>query len=106
VIVVVVVVVIVIVIVIVIMRARVVAIMIGEEVRIDLVDAIEIECAEVQNRVERDVAARHFVEPGGGVHRAQGALDFGEFVLADQVGLVQQDHISKGNLLGGFLGSL
>ena len=96
----------VVVIMIVMMLAGVVAIVIGEKMRIEFGDAVELERAEVKDRVQRDVAAGHAMDAGSGVHAVQRAFDLCKFVLADEVSLVEQDNVGERDLLGRFFAGL
>lgn len=85
------------------MRAGVVAIVIGQEMRIDFGHAIQVESAKAHDTVECDIAALHLVKAGCCIDLADGALDSGEFVLGDEIDLVQKDHVSERDLLARFL---
>src|SRR5690606_7003333 len=65
------------------MRAGFVALVIGQEVRIDLSHAVEIEGAEIEDLVELDVAPRHLVDAGRWTERADAALNSRDIIFAD-----------------------
>ena len=73
-----------------------------EEFRLDLEDAIQIERAAFQHVRQRDLAALGAVQFCVRVDAADAGLDFGEFGLGDEVGLVQHDDVGEGDLVLGF----
>src|SRR5437879_1876517 len=64
-----------------------------EKFRFDLEDAIEIERAALQHIGQRDLAALGTMQLGIGVDAANPGLDFGQFSLGDEVGLVEHDDV-------------
>ena len=73
-----------------------------EEFRLDLEDAIEIERAALQHVRQRHLAALGAMQFGIGVDAADPRLDFGEFRLGDEVGLVEHDDVGERDLVLGF----
>ena len=73
-----------------------------EEFRLDLEDAVEIEGAALQHVRQRHLAALGAVQLGIGVDGADPRLDFGEFGLGDEIGLVEHDDVGERDLVLGF----
>ncbi len=87
------------VVVVVVMIVIVVVIVDGEEFRLDVEDAVEIEGAALQHLGDRDVALLRAVQPRVGVDRADARLDFAQFGRRDEVGLVEDDDVGEGDLV-------
>ena len=73
-----------------------------EKFRLDLEDAIEIERAALQHVRQRHLAALGAVQFGVGVDGANPRLDFGQFGLGDEIGLVEHDDVGERDLVLGF----
>ena len=73
-----------------------------EKFRLDLQDAIEIERAALQHVRQRDLAALGAMQLGIGVDGADPRLDFGQFGLGDEIGLVEHDDVGERDLVLGF----
>ncbi len=78
-----------------------VRIVVVEEARIVFQRPFEIECALVQNLGEIDARAGGGIDAGRGVDGAHDVLDAMQFVMADEVGLVDDDDVGKGDLVLG-----
>src|SRR5688572_10475530 len=72
-----------------------------EEVGIERENTLEVEGATVEDAVERDGAALGPVDDGVRIDGADAPLDLGELVLADEIGLVEKDHVGKADLVFG-----
>jgi hypothetical protein len=83
-------------------RTGVVAIVIRQEVWIDFGDAVEIKRAEAHDAIQGNVAALHLMQQGRRVDLTDRAFNRCEFVLRDEIDLVQQDHVREGDLLTRF----
>ncbi len=79
--------------------AYVVGMVVVEEMRIVVQNALEVECAAIQHPVERDGGALGAVDDGVRVDGAHGRLDGGQFLRRDKVGLVDEHHVGKGDLV-------
>ena len=73
-----------------------------QEIGLKRDDAFEIEGVALQNLRDLDIAFRRVVQPGIGVDGADARLDIGKLAIADEIDLVEQDHIGKGDLVLGF----
>ena len=72
-----------------------------EKFRLEFEDAVEIERAALQHVGQRDLAALGAMQFGIGVDAADPRLDFGQFRLGDEVGLVEHDDVGEGDLVLG-----
>ena len=70
-----------------------------QELRLDVEDAIEIEGVAAENLVERHLRTLGSMQLGVGVDAADAGLDFAQFGVGHEIGLVDQDHIGKGDLV-------
>ena len=73
-----------------------------EEFRLDLQDAIQIERAALQHVRQGDLTTLGAVQLCVRIDAADARLYLGQFGLGDEVGLVQHDHVRKGDLVLGF----
>ena len=73
------------------------------ELGIDVEDPAEVEAAEAQYLIQRDIGALGAGDRGQRVKLAQARLDRDQFGLADQVGLVEDDPVGEGDLLARLL---
>src|SRR5580704_9312582 len=90
----------------VVMMIMIVAVAGFEEFRLDFEDAVEIERAALQHVRQRNLAALGAVQFGIGVDGANAGLDFGQFGLGDEIGLVEYDDVGECDLVLGFGGVL
>src|SRR5260370_11143825 len=70
-----------------------------EKFRLDLQNAVEIECITPEHLRQRNVTALSLVQLGIGIDAADARLHFAEFVGRDQVGLIEQDDIGERDLV-------
>jgi len=70
-----------------------------EEFRVDFRRAAEIEAADLEHLVQRDIAAECPVDRGDRVYPADAPLEGAEVGRGHKVGLVQEDHVGEGHLL-------
>src|SRR5580704_53477 len=75
-----------------------------EERRLDLEDAVEVERIAAKHRGERHRAALGAVEARIRIDGADAPFDLGEVGCADEVRLVDEDHVGKGDLVLGLRG--
>ena len=68
-------------------------------VRLDVEDAVEVEGAALQHFGHLDRAAIGAVQPCIRVDGADARLDFAQFGVVDEVGLVDQDDVGEGDLV-------
>ena len=73
-----------------------------EEVRLDVENAIEIEGAALKHVRNRDVAFLRSMERRVGIDRADARLHLTQFGRADEIGLIDNDDVGKGDLVLGF----
>ena len=73
-----------------------------EKFRLDFEDALQVEGVAAEHRVERHRAVRRLVQLGIGVDRPDPRFHVVKFFRADEIGLVEDDHIGEGNLVLGF----
>ncbi len=73
-----------------------------EEVRIVFQRALQVEGTLVQHAGKIDAGAFGLVDAGGGVDGAHDVFDAGKLFLGDEVALVDDDDIGKGDLVFGF----
>src|SRR5688572_27329147 len=66
-----------------------------EELRIEIDGAVEVEAADVQHAVEREVAVLRAMELRDGVDALDALLERVEFGGAHEVGFVEQDHVGE-----------
>ena len=71
----------------------------GEEFRLDVEDAVEIEGAALEHVGDLDVALLRAMQPRVGVDRADARLDFAQFGRRDEIGLVEDDDVGEGDLV-------
>src|SRR5579864_6649090 len=74
--------------------------------RLDVEDAVEIEGVAVQNFVERNLGTLRLVQAGIGIDAADTRLDVAQLFGRDQIGLVDEDDVGKGDLVLGLGGVL
>src|ERR1700682_5635352 len=72
-----------------------------QKLRLEFEDAIEIERAALQHVGQCDLAALGAMQLGIGVDGADPRLDFVEFSLGDEIGLVEHDDVSERDLVLG-----
>ena len=72
-----------------------------QEIRVPCQRALEIEGAEIEYLIQRQLGPARAHQARGGVDRAQFLLDPRQLRGADQVGLVEQQHVGKADLVGG-----
>ena len=70
-----------------------------KEIRLPLDDGVQVEAADVQNVAQRHIAEAHFLYAGAAIDGDQTPAQRGQFILADQVRLRQQDAVGKAHLL-------
>src|SRR5580692_1310022 len=73
-----------------------------EKFRLDVEDAVEIEGVALQHFAQRDLGALGLVHPRVWIDAADARLDFGQLLGRHQVGLIDQDHVGKRDLVLGF----
>src|SRR3954463_13220034 len=64
-----------------------------QKLRLDVEDAIKIECVAAENFVQRDLRALGAMQLGVGVDRANARLDLAQFGFRHQVGLVEENYV-------------
>ena len=74
-----------------------------EKARLELQRPVKVEPADIQHLLHRRVRHLHAFDPGHGVHRSQSPFQHIDRGGVDQVHLVDEDHVGKGDLRGGFL---
>ena len=72
-----------------------------QEVRIDAQRALEVEGAQIQHLRQRQLRVARAHQPCAAIDGAQLLLDARQLGGADQVGLVEQQHVGKADLVGG-----
>ena len=72
-----------------------------QKLRLDIEDAVEIEGVAAQNLIERDLRPLGAMQLGVGIDAADAGLDLAQLGIGDQIGLVEQDHVGKGDLVLG-----
>ncbi len=70
-----------------------------QELRLKLGDAVQVKAPPSKDRIQRHVGFRRAMDRRQGVQPLQPHLHFAQFVLGDEVGLVQHDLIGEGDLL-------
>ena len=76
-------------------------IVLGEEIRLEFEDTVEIERAALQNIRQRHLAAFGAVQLGIRIDAAYPAFDLGQFGRGHQIGLVEHDDVGEGDLVLG-----
>ena len=72
-----------------------------EELRLDVEDAVEVEGVAVEHLGDRDRAALGAMEARIGIDAADARFDLAQIGVADEIGLVEQDHVGEGDLVLG-----
>jgi hypothetical protein len=72
---------------------------VGEDARVHLLRAFEVEGADPEDAVERHIAADGVMAARPPVHGRDPPRERGELLRGDQVGLVEQDDVGEGDLL-------
>ena len=72
-----------------------------KELRVDFDGAVEVEAADVQHLLDRDVGVLRAVDLRHGVDGVQAFLESSEFGRGDEVGLVENDDVRETNLFHG-----
>ena len=70
-----------------------------QELRLDVEDAVEVERIAAEHLVDPDFRALGAMQPRIRIDAADARLDFGEFGRRDQIGLVDEDDVGKGDLV-------
>jgi hypothetical protein len=70
-----------------------------QEVRLEVEDTVEVERIAAEHLRQRDGATLGLVQAGIGIDAADARLDLTQLVRRHQVGLVEQDHVGKGDLV-------
>src|ERR1700722_3564788 len=70
-----------------------------QEGRLDVENTVEIEGVAAKDLGQRDGAALRAVQPGVGIDPADARLDLAQVGVADEIGLVDQDHVGEGDLV-------
>ena len=76
-----------------------VGMLVGQEVRVDVQDGIEVEAADVDNGLQVGLAEIHGLDDGARVHAHQAIAQRAVFGVGDQVFLGDQDAVGKTHLL-------
>ena len=72
-----------------------------QKVRLDIQNAVEVEGIAAEHGIERDGAILRPMQLRIGIDGADAGLDLVKFVRADEIGLVEQDHIGESDLILG-----
>ena len=72
-----------------------------EKFRREVEDAVKVEGVAAEHGVERHRAIHGFVQLGVRVDRVDTRFDLANLVRANEIGLVEDDHIGEGNLVLG-----
>src|SRR5690348_16523686 len=78
----------------------------AEEIRFEIEDAIEIEGVAAEHGIQGNLGALCLVQLGIRINAANARLDFAQLIGRDEIGLVDQDHVGKGDLILGLRGVL
>src|SRR5438552_4858041 len=70
-----------------------------EKFRVDLQDAVKIECIAPEHLRQRNVAALRLVQSGIRIDAADARLHIAELVRRDQIGLIEQDDVGERDLV-------
>jgi hypothetical protein len=74
-----------------------------QEIRLNFEDLLEVEGTHVQNEIQINFAVLHVVNRSHSVDGLDALLQMGEFISADQVGLISENTISEGKLFDCFV---
>ena len=74
-----------------------------EKLGIELGRTAQVEAADIEHLIERDIGILGTMDPGDGVDRLDPRLDGIELGGGDEVGLVEEDDVGEGDLLHGLI---
>ena len=73
-----------------------------EEIGLEFQRAFQVEAADAEHLVERDIGIARAEDFRGGVHLLDACLDLPEVLFGNEVGLVEQDDVGEADLLAHF----